>query len=649
MLPMTARIYHDGAWQDAHGFSMDVHQSPVSLPGIDHAARVEVTLTARGQAPFSAFCVAPALPEGFACIWKPHLTPSPDMVISEGVFRSPAIIFESDTEVLALIPDLDALEQPHPLPFLMDWTHDTGLYYGVGRHEETRHIYYRLTDQPIAPEEAVCFSFYWVRTRRQSAHARDFRPVLSALWALFGAPRMAHPRAAADLMPYVAHVYGWAFDRWQDVCWQEFALDGTPVGGVVFIVTTHQKPGRGQEKHWREAKSLWNQAWFCSLRSAYGYRLYGARIGDEELMRKGDLCLRFALSAPRVNGFSASYYEATPEGDWGDGHWTFSSNRRPPEHEHYAHLLDNSWTCYWMLRWYADIAQRPELLAYVQTYVAALLPLQEADGSFPAWVVPDTLARSPFLLQSPETAVHAMLLATLYDITGDAALLAPLRRIGDFLCQHILPEGRWEDFETYWSCSQQWDGKQHGQRDARSGFYSHCTFGMYWTAEALLAVARLTGEDAYLDAGERALAEASLYQALCRPHGFSVPTVGGFGVLNCDDEWNDARQSLFALTYLRYYQRTRNPVYRQRALFAMQASFYMMYCPENPEAMALYQSVYPFLNADDYGFHMENYHHGGLNWQHGLGEFTIFDWGNGAAATSLLEFLALEERDAAQE
>ncbi len=40
------------------------------------------------------------------------------------------------------------------------------------------------------------------------------------------------------------------------------------------------------------------------------------------------------------------------------------------------------------------------------------------------------------------------------------------------------------------------------------------------------------------------------------------------------------------------------------------------------------------LRKEDYGFMMENYGHGGQasDTGIGIGEFTIYDWGNGAAA-----------------
>ena len=73
----------------------------------------------------------------------------------------------------------------------------------------------------------------------------------------------------------------------------------------------------------------------------------------------------------------------------------------------------------------------------------------------------------------------------------------------------------------------------------------------------------------------------------------------------------------------------------------MRVSFSMMYCPENPEAKEQWEADWPFLNERDYGFNMENYGHCGEVDAHGLGigEFTIYDWGNGAAAESCQRLL----------
>lgn len=60
----------------------------------------------------------------------------------------------------------------------------------------------------------------------------------------------------------------------------------------------------------------------------------------------------------------------------------------------------------------------------------------------------------------------------------------------------------------------------------------------------------------------------------------------------------------------------------------------MMYCPQNPLTKVQWEKVYPFFGEKDYGFTMENYGHGGRTSPEGegMGEFIIYDWGNGAAA-----------------
>jgi hypothetical protein len=166
---------------------------------------------------------------------------------------------------------------------------------------------------------------------------------------------------------------------------------------------------------------------------------------------------------------------------------------------------------------------------------------------------------------------------------------------------------------------------------------------MYWTAEAFREWYEYSRDHRYLRLGEDVLAELSLYQTIWDPPYLDgIPVLGGYGVLNSDDEWNDARQSLIALTHMAYYRLTGNKQHLYRSLWAMRASFYMMYCPENPEVKALYEQKYPHFSPRDYGFEMENFHHGETQGE--VGEFTIFDWGNGSAAASLAELLLLTSK-----
>ena len=67
-------------------------------------------------------------------------------------------------------------------------------------------------------------------------------------------------------MPYVEHTYAWAFDTWEKAVWQEFALGDKTVGAPVFIVNQTQSPNHPGPVDEREFRSVWNQAWFSSLR-----------------------------------------------------------------------------------------------------------------------------------------------------------------------------------------------------------------------------------------------------------------------------------------------------------------------------------------------------------------------------------------------
>ncbi|HLU22714.1 MAG TPA: hypothetical protein VKZ77_09560 [Bacillaceae bacterium] len=575
------------------------------------------------------------------CTWKPHLSPFEDMVIGDLFFQSPAIIFENDEELFALVPDLDFLDKNRNAPHVMDYVEpDRSLFYGLGHYEKIFHVYHRRIDKPIAVEKGqLLFRFYLVQWQGVS-EKRNYTRVTDFLWERFAKKRMVQASTEKDALKelelYVDYTYDWAFNRWEPIVWQEFDLDGQKVGGSVFIVRAAQTPGLGNEDSWREKKSIWNQAWFSSLRSAYGYRLWGEMRNDNDLIRRAELTKNFALSAPQKDGLFPSVYWAGADNKWDTGNWGHS-DRRPVNHDNYAHLLDMSWTCIWMLKWYTDLEKDPALLDYSTNYAKRLLTLQGEDGSFPGWVHEETGDISPFLKDSPETSMHVWFLTKLYEITKEDQYLQAAEKGMQFVINDVIPEGRWEDFETYWSCAREWEGKQYGVKDKRSGLYNQCNFSIYWTAEALKELYIVTKKQEYLDGGEQVLAELSLYQAIWNPEYLNQPVLGGYSVMTSDDEWNDARQSLIAITFADYYKLTNKEEYKYRSYWAMKASFYMMYCPENPEVKALFDKTFPHFTEKDYGFTMENAHHGeNIDI---AGEFTIFDWGNGAAAASLGEIL----------
>ena len=164
---------------------------------------------------------------------------------------------------------------------------------------------------------------------------------------------------------------------------------------------------------------------------------------------------------------------------------------------------------------------------------------------------------------------------------------------------------------------------------------------MFWTAEALLESYEASDERSYLELGTRVLDELLMTQASWQPPFMYVNVLGGFGVMNADGEWNDSRESLFSELIVRYGLELGANEYVQRGLAALRASFVMMYAPENPKTKAQWEQRHPFFGPEDYGFTMENYGHGGETSSEGMGMgvFTIYDWGNGAAAEAVNRLL----------
>ncbi|MBB6735657.1 hypothetical protein [Cohnella zeiphila] len=591
--------------------------------------------------------------------WAPHLTPTDRHVIDQHVFRSPALIVHDGRRMLALVPDLDLLTAGSPVRWYLDLDAERNrLTLGMSRSEVTEHVLFERAPGAVYPAGTVRIGFYLMAFEDERALRDPWRPVLAFLWSSWGTKRFR--QGAPEIGPmsrYVRHTYDWAFKHWEDIVWQEFELNGRKVGAPAFIVDVSQSPNYPGIASERESRSIWNQAWFSSLRSAIGLYRFGRSTGDEDLVRRALLTKELALAAPMDGGFfptviATEMEEATVDGQsinrskgWKTAFWG-NSNRNPvlpwgSIGQAPYHVLDMSWTCLLMLRWYEELEPDPRLLAYAEHYAEALMSLQDEDGFFPAWLEREGMQPIEVLAQSPETSLSVTFLLKLHELHPDGDYLTPALKAMDAVLEHIVPVGRWEDFETYWSCCGYGRPDLVGRKVARNDMFKQCNFSTFWTAEALLGCYKATGEERYLAAGRTCLDEMLMTQASWQPPYIPIEALGGFGVMNADGEWNDARQSLFAELILEYGMELDQPEYIERGIAALRASFVMMYCPENVKTREQWEKAYPFFNEKDYGFMMENYGHGGeVNAEGlGMGTFTIYDWGNGATAEAYLRIL----------
>lgn len=583
--------------------------------------------------------------------WAPHLTPESTNIIDQHVFRSPALIVSDKNKLLSLIPDLDNINQSQPsINWYMDMdAKNNVLTLGMSKSKISEHVLFEREQGAVYPKGKIKVSFYLMYSDDKKTISNPFRPILSFLWENWGEKLFIKGQPIPkSLEPYVEHTYHWAFQSWKNQVWQEFTIDNKKVGAPTFIVNVTQSPNYKGEVSEREFRSVWNQAWFSSLRSASGLYRYARRTQNQTLMDKAILTKELALSFPKKEGFfygliGTDMYEVEINGEkysrskgW-DSYFWGNSNRNPyttDPRESPFHILDMSWTANLMLQWFEELEKDVRLLQYAEEYAKSLINIQFESGFFPGWLELKTLKPMQHLNRSSESALSATFLLNLYCLTNKELYKKSALKAIDAIVHEIVKEGRWEDFETYWSCSRIGSQNWVGNKIKRNNMYKHNNFSMYWTAEALLKSYRITGEKQYLQLGQKTLDELLMTQASWQPYYIPIKALGGFGVLNADGEWNDARQSLFSELIIEYGHALDNKEYIQRGLAALRASFVMMYSPENPETKKQWEKAWPFFGKEDYGFMMENYGHGGEADAEGLGigEFTIYDWGNGAAS-----------------
>jgi len=584
--------------------------------------------------------------------WQPHRTPTDNHIIAQHVFRAPALIIADSTKQIVVIPDLSSLNNGD-LKWYMDLDARTDqLKIGVAKSKVTSHVLFEREPGITFPQGEFKFAFYVMTNSDKAALKNPWRKPLTFMWEKYGEPLYEHGQPIkGSLEPYVEHTYNWAFNTWQKSVWQEFEINGKTVGAPVFIVNVTQSPNYPGEVNEREFRSVWNQAWFSSLRSAEGLYRYARRTKKPELLKRANMTKELALSFPQNDGLFPSVIGTEMEiieingkkhkrsKGWNKRYFG-NSNRNPANPWGDAavapyHILDMSWTANLMLLWNEELEQDPRLVEYAKRYADKLITLQDDRGFFPGWLDTKTLQPLAIMNQTPETSMSAHFLLNMWGVTRDDKYLASAKRAMDAVVNDVVPESRWEDFETYWSCSRVLDSLV-GKKIERNNSYKKNTLSMFWTADALFNFYKALHEPKYLEVGQRVLDEMLMSQQTWQPPYIPIPVLGGFGVMNADGEWNDSRQCLFAETIVRYGEELNNDNYIHRGIAALRSAFVMMYCPENPETKAQWEKVYPFFNEKDYGFMMENYGHGGENDAEGLGigEFTIYDWGNGAAAES---------------
>lgn len=607
-------------------------------------------------------------PEGSGALdywYVPHLRPKSDMVIGDHVFRSPVVMAQSGEVFFALIPDLELMEtayQESGARYYMDFEVSGGenqspaASFGLGRTRVRGHVYFESDFQrefEAAGGRTLTVAYHLVLDRGGLGRG----DVATFLWERYGHKRLAAGGPQAASLDRYAYAGLNRIFKKPDL-FREFEIDGQPCGGTVAMHFANRRGVRlmdlgelrrylryqgivlwatrgiiraASDRHWSRLveRALYRygpkvppqimfQSWFNNLRSAYGAYWFGRKWRDGELIERSLAVKNLAILAPREAGaFPAVCYAA-------DGGLYWSKGTRGFKHVDWYHSADCATTGYYMTLWFADHEGDPRLIGRCHELAQFLLKAQLPSGAFPAWLLPaEPAPRSqPELRESATTACPAMFLAKLFTVESDPRYIEAAARACEFLASEVVPEQKWFDYETFYSCSQ----KKPGFFDHYTGRFPQNSMSMCWAAEALRLVHLATGDARFLSLGIEVLDHLCLHQQVWDPPFLSINGFGGFGSMNTDGEWNDSRTALMAPLLMDYYRLTGRADHMERGIAALRAAFTLMYIEENRLVAAGNMQDAP---PGETGSVNENYGHFGYD--HRVPGFLDSDWGAGSA------------------
>lgn len=538
-------------------------------------------------------------------VFTPQLRPGPDEVIADHTFRAPALIMQKGALFAALIPDLPTIDGKKRASRTGADVQVAGslpmMSFGLLPWEKKNHVYYSHSETSLAviPKGKIEYGYFLIA----SATAPDrhgYQEVVRFHWEQFGHRNFLDP-VGPQTFPFATYV---------QKAWREFvpmvALDATYEGKRVTLLR-QERLAWSNKLHKAANNDNWFNVWFNSLRTAYGMYLFALETKDELLKSQSLGNLNLALLAPQNDGISPTVFYLDSSG----GHWVADHAWGGIRDGSAYAMFHNAWTNYWLLQW-ADVLpeRRGEIMAYTGRFADFLLKNQSSTGIIPSWYDPTTLEPVPeFRDENAETAGAAFFLAEYYRRTGQRKYLSAAEQAMQYITTAILPEHKWFDYETFFSCSR----KPLGFFDSYTGQHPQNTLSMHQAAEAFLSLYELTGKEEYKEQGIATMDYLCLYQQIWSPEWLSCELMGGFGVQNTDGEWSDSRQGYFAVTLIRYYELTGKQEYFERGVAALRAMFSLFESPDSPRTA-------------------ENYAHAAADQLAGV---TGLHWGTGSSVVSI--------------
>ncbi|HUF07711.1 MAG TPA: hypothetical protein VMO47_00205 [Rhodothermales bacterium] len=545
--------------------------------------------------------------------WAPNLRPEREMRVGSHCFRSPVVMVSGIGGWAALIPDFEsetARRDARLCALDLDATAvgEVMLGYGLEPTRPVGHVLFEIDPAAEAAEGDVFRFDYYLLLSPSGSGADMLRTVNAFLWSQFAAPYLD------DKLPQTV-----PFDLYADYGYPSlistplfvrFTLGGGAAGGIS-AESAHADYFR------RPHPVIWNQYWFNNQRAAYGLGANGTVRHEGRWLEAGRLMTATTLSAPRWDGLWPALYAYDQDEWWGSIPRLNGGKRR-------VHVADAALTGEWLFHWVNDVERSGAGLSMVRSLADCLCRLQQVDGSIPPWFDWDDtgLRADETLNHSAETGAATAFLAAVAGHPDFGDVVPSVLHGAEFLAAEVMKYQRYQDFETFYSCSP----KKLDMVDPYTGIMPQNSLAVHWTARTMLGAYRLTHDGELLKLAIQATDSLSLYQQVWNPPFLSLFAFGGFGVMNTDAEWNDARQSLFAPHYFEMYEATGLKEYLERGRAALRASFALASIPENAGVSPNTFDSYPP------GLMPENYGHSGRDTPAGRSDAC---WGEAGALTSV--------------
>ncbi len=553
--------------------------------------------------------------------WAPNLKLDCTDIISQHVFRSPAIILKYHKASASIVPDLKLMESYHYAPYYLDLKFsekEAIASFGLSDYRVRGHVYYERSDSLFTLPEKTELGLYLI-SETDSSPLQILKRTNNLLWNMPGISCI--DSLAPQVVPfshYAEEGYSMALSKY----WVNGPVKGT--GGITLSTYFDKASGVYRGRDYKD--DLWFHSWFNNARTAYGLYLWGKTTGNSIWINKAMAVMNLLLLSPAEKGFFKTIW--VPEKNV----WITSGQGGGPE---LYHVPDNAWTAIWLLRFNDELRELKGADKFLTDFAAGLIKIQSEDGSFPERISSSDFSPDTVLAKGASGAMATWFLEEMIlrkKLTSEAESVAREAVIKSlsFLEKEILPAMKFQDYEVFFSCAP----NPPGRFDRCTWLYPHNTLSIQWCAEAFLKASLIFGRNDYLEKGEYCLNILSLYQQVWNPPFIGFYAFGGFGVQNTDAEWSDARQAQFAETYLNYFMSTGNHEYLERGIAACRASFALMAIPENRAICPdNYQGT--SFNGEFRGAMAENYGHSGYNRRSGQ---SGFHWGTGSALTTAAIF-----------